>query len=72
MINCPKCGFDLSADALLRIRIVSEGVDAASYPRHVSGYFSDLEQLRKGGYVTRLNSGWYIPTDKLPHWVKET
>jgi len=61
---CPKCGFDLQASALLKVRLNKAGVDPATLPEHLSGMFSDLDVLEQLGYANRLPSGWYIPTNK--------
>ena len=64
MNNCPNCGFDLLASALLRVRLNKAGIDPSTMPEHLAGLFCDLDNLVKEGYAERLGSGWFIPTNK--------
>lgn len=66
--KCPRCGFDLEVPALARVTLVR---GFCCTPTHLSGYFQDLEQLEKHGYCKRGAKGWFVPTDKLPSYVRE-
>ena len=64
MTNCPKCGFDLAAESLLKVIRNKAGVDPLTIPEHYAGYHHDLENLVKLGYAIKNKAGWYIPTNK--------
>lgn len=68
--NCPRCGFDVQADSLLRVIHNKAGVDPESMPEHLAGYHNDLDSLVIRGYAERAKSGWFIPTNKYKQRVK--
>lgn len=62
---CPNCGFDLSAPALARIRLMRKPWGNGPAP-YLIGAYSDLRELEADGYATRDAAGWYIPTAAYP------
>lgn len=60
---CPRCGLDVTAPALTRVRVMYKPWGGPA--PYLSGYLSDLHELKDQGYAIQDVAGWWVPTTKM-------
>jgi hypothetical protein len=60
---CPRCGFDVAAPVLARVRVMHKPWGGPA--PYLSGYLSDMQELQTLGYANQDKAGWWIPTTKM-------